>query len=144
MNNTEKIQELLATGMTQAQIAKQLGISEATVSRQKSKERWLESNQQKKDNRKYFKAIGRCTRCKNPAVPGTTLCEYHLEKERQAKAIARELRKERRKQGVCVDCGKPVVPGLTRCKYHNDQNNAIKRRYYHRHHAKQTSEESGK
>jgi hypothetical protein len=48
------------------------------------------------------------------------------------------------KQGVCVDCGKPVVPGLTRCKYHNDQNNAIKRRYYHRHHAKQTSEESGK
>ena len=48
------------------------------------------------------RSIGLCTSCDEPVVPGRTMCERHLEYQREYR---RRVRRERRAEGLCIYCG---------------------------------------
>lgn len=64
---------------------------------------------------KSQKEKGLCIRCTESAVPGRSMCEFHLEQNRKR---ASKKKMKRRKKGLCYDCDQPAAPGKTRCEYH--------------------------
>ncbi|KAF5711546.1 hypothetical protein FMUND_8941 [Fusarium mundagurra] len=76
-----------------------------------------EQREMRKKNREERKENGICTQdtCRNPAAPGKTTCEYHLEANRQRRGA---LRERRRAEGKCYEtgCNGPAVAPGEKCQ----------------------------
>lgn len=104
---------------------------------EKLKEIYKKQVEYNKNKARERRAKGLCRRCNKTAVEDKTLCQYHLNKQREESrrkrakngAEARGIKTKRRiKSGLCSKCDNKAVDGYKLCQKHLDiQRKAVKK-----------------